>query len=69
MKVLQNPDMIVSCSLFSLCLSVLPSTAALRTLVVLTVQLLRTSKLLKNTNDTFDDARWMLTITRLAPEC
>jgi hypothetical protein len=69
MKVLQNPDMIVSCSLFSLCLSLLPSTAALRTLVVLTVQLLRTSKLLKNTNDTFDDARWMLTITRLAPEC
>jgi hypothetical protein len=69
MKVLQNPDMIVSCSLFSLCLSVLPSTTALRTFVVLTVQLLRTSKLLKNTNDTFDDARWMLTITRLAPEC
>jgi hypothetical protein len=34
-------------SLFSLCLSVLPNAAALRTLVVLGVQLLRTSKLLK----------------------
>jgi hypothetical protein len=41
------PDMIISCLLFSLCLSVLPSTTALRTLVVLGVQLRPTPKLLK----------------------
>jgi hypothetical protein len=47
MKVSQIPDMIISCLLFSLCLSILSSTAALRTLVVLGVQSLWTSKLLK----------------------
>jgi hypothetical protein len=47
MKVSQILDMIVSCLLFSLCLSILSSAAALITLVVLGVQLLWTSKLLE----------------------
>jgi hypothetical protein len=55
MKVSQSPDMIISCSLFSLYLSVLPIAAALRTF--------------EKTNETFDDMRWMLTITRVACEC
>jgi hypothetical protein len=50
MKVSQSPDMIVSCLPFSLCLPVLSSIAALRTLVVPIVQLLQTSKLLKKKN-------------------
>jgi hypothetical protein len=50
MNVSQSSDMIVSCSPFSLCLPVLPSIAALRTLVVPSVQLLQTSKLLKKKN-------------------
>jgi hypothetical protein len=41
------PDMIITCLLFSLCLLVLMSTAALITLVLLGVQWLWTSKLLK----------------------
>jgi hypothetical protein len=42
----------------------------LRTLVVLGVQLLWASNLFekRKTDKTFDDARWMLTITRVAPE-
>jgi hypothetical protein len=44
---LQGPDTIISCYLFSLCLSVLPSIVALITLVVLGVQLLQISKLFK----------------------
>jgi hypothetical protein len=47
MKVVQSPDTIVSCLLFSLCFSTLLSAAALGTLVVLGVQLLSTSKPLK----------------------
>jgi hypothetical protein len=53
MKVLQSPDMIVSCSLFSLCLSVLLSIVASRTLVVLGVQSLWTSKLLRRNRQNF----------------
>jgi hypothetical protein len=45
MNVSQSLDMVVSCSLLSLCLSILPSVAALRTLVVLSVQLPLTFKL------------------------
>jgi hypothetical protein len=70
MNVSQSLDMVVSCLLFSLCLSVLPNVAALRTLVLLDVQSPRTSKFLeKKTNGTFDDARWILAIIRVAPEC
>jgi hypothetical protein len=47
MKILQSSDIVDSCLLFTLCLSVLPSTIALRTLEVLSVQLLQTSKLLE----------------------
>jgi hypothetical protein len=44
---------------------------ALRTLVVLSMQLLQVSKLFKEkkTYKNFDDAKWMLTVTRVAPEC
>jgi hypothetical protein len=62
MKVLQSPDMIISCSLFFLCLPILPNVAALRTLVVLEVKSMWTPKLLKENKQTFDDARWILTI-------
>jgi hypothetical protein len=44
MKVSQHADMVVSCLLFILCLSGPPSAVALRTLVVLSKQLLQTSK-------------------------
>jgi hypothetical protein len=64
------PDLNISGTLFSLCLSVLLSTITLRTLVVLVTQLLRSSKhLKKKTNKTFDNVRWMLTMTWVAPEC
>jgi hypothetical protein len=63
------PDEIVSWLLFSLFLLVLLSATALRTLVVLGVQLLWTSKLLKKKYETFDDARRMLIMTRVAPDC
>jgi hypothetical protein len=69
MNVSQSPDMVISCPLFSLCLSVLPSVASMRTLVVLGVLSPWTSKLLKKTSKTFDDARWILTIIRVAPDC
>jgi hypothetical protein len=61
--------MIASCSFFSLCLSILSSVVALRTLVVLGAQSMQTSKLSRKTNKTFDDARWMLTIIRVTTEC
>jgi hypothetical protein len=50
-------------------LSVLPSAAVLRTLVVHVVQLLWAFKLFekKKTDETFDDVKWMLTITQVAP--
>jgi hypothetical protein len=67
MKVSQSLDMIVSCLLFSLCLSVLLGAATLITLMVLGEQLLRTSKLKRN--KTFAEVRWMLTIIWIAPEC
>jgi hypothetical protein len=62
---LQGSDTATSCYLFSLCLLALPSAAALRTLVVLTTQLLRASKLFKKRKivETFNDVKWMLTIT------
>jgi hypothetical protein len=50
MKVLQSPDMIVSCSPFSLCLPVPSSIESLRTLIVPIVQLLQTSKHLEKKN-------------------
>jgi hypothetical protein len=43
MKILQSQDTIVPCSLFSLCLSVMLSVVALRTLVVLGIRLMRPS--------------------------
>jgi hypothetical protein len=49
-KVLQSPDIVISCLLFSLCLSVVPSTAASRTLIVLDGWLLRTFKLFEKRN-------------------
>jgi hypothetical protein len=44
------------------------SVVATRTLVVLGMQSLRTSKL-KKTNKTFDDVKWILTIIWVALEC
>jgi hypothetical protein len=38
-RILQGPDVVASCYLFSVCLLVLLNTAALRTLVILGVQL------------------------------
>jgi hypothetical protein len=71
MKVSQSLDIVVSCLIISLCLSVLSSAIASRNLVVLGVRLLRTSKLLekKETDKNFDDVRWVLTRTHVAPEC
>jgi hypothetical protein len=50
MKVLQTPDIFVSCLLLSLCLSVLLSAMVSRTLVVLGTRLLQTSNLLEKRN-------------------
>jgi xanthine/uracil/vitamin C permease (AzgA family) len=50
MKVSQSQDIVVSCLLFSLCLSVLPSIAASRTLVVFGGRMLQTSKLFEKRN-------------------
>jgi hypothetical protein len=71
MKDLESPDVVLSYLPFSLSLLVLLSTAALGTLVVLGAWLQRTSKLLQNnkTDGTFDDALWVLTMARVAPEC
>jgi hypothetical protein len=72
MKVSQHPDMIASCLPFPLCLSVRSSVLALGTLIVLGTRLLQTSKLFerkKETDETFDDAPGLLTITRVGPEC
>jgi hypothetical protein len=66
---LQSPDMVISCALFSLCLFVPPNIAASRTFVVPGVQSSWTSKLLEKTNETFEIARPILTIIRVAPEC
>jgi hypothetical protein len=44
------------------------SIIALRTLVVLSMQSLQTSNLLKKTNETFADVRRILTIILVAPE-
>jgi hypothetical protein len=60
MKVfLQGLDTFASCYLFSLCLSVLLIVAALITLVVLGMLLLRASKLFnkKEIDQTFDDTK------------
>jgi hypothetical protein len=70
MKVLQHTDMIASC--LPLHLFVQPSIAALGTLAVLGAWLLRISKLFqrkKETDETFNDAPEVLTITRVAPKC
>jgi hypothetical protein len=71
MKVLQCSDTIASCLSFPLCVSVQLSVVALGTLVVLVARLLQTSKLFqrkKETDETFDDALGVLTITWVAPE-
>jgi hypothetical protein len=47
MTVSQNLNMTIFCSHFPSCLSVLPSVVALGTLLVLGMQLMQTSKLLK----------------------
>jgi hypothetical protein len=54
-----------------MCLSVLLSVAALGTLVFLGVHLLWLFKLFKKrkSDEIFYDAKWMLTITWVAPEC
>jgi hypothetical protein len=72
MKLSQHPNMIVPCLPFALCLSIQPSIAALGTLVVLGVQLLRTTKLFEKKmeiEETFDGVPGVLTITRVAPRC
>jgi hypothetical protein len=68
---LQGPNIVAYCYLFSLHLLAVPSVADMRTLVVLGMQLFRGYKLFKKskTDKTFNDVRWMLTITRVAPEC
>jgi hypothetical protein len=60
---LQGLDAVTSCYPLSLCLSVLLSAAALRTLVVLGIQLLWASELFKKGKwkKIFDDVKWMLT--------
>jgi hypothetical protein len=69
MKVSQCQNKIASYLPFLLCLSVPPSVAALRTLVVLSAPLLGISKLFerkKEPDKTFGDASGVLTITRVA---
>jgi hypothetical protein len=69
MEVSQSPDTIVSCLFFSLCLSVMPSITALRTLVVLACNHYRPPNFSKKTNETFDYVRRISTIIRVAPKC